>query len=443
MALFNQLLDAQKQFQLQLLAKAGVVGVAVGYRDVKGQLTDELVLVALVEQKKPKDMLTPDDLVPEEIQGAKTDVIEIGVVRAQNISPRDKWRPVMPGGISIGHYKVTAGTLGVMVKDRTTGDRLILSNNHVLANSNDAFVGDPILQPGAVDRGQLPADIIGRLERFVPLRYVGDPVTPPIITSPPPVPTQPPAPKPTQPPAPTPTQPPLPFDPTPTPTQPPTGGTNPTPTQPPTGGTNPTPTQPPDTSTPPTPPPASNNSCDIASVVANVGNALAKFNGSDKRLVVQSVREQSTVPFNNPSAATTLAQQATVAENRMDCALARPVNAAMFSDEIRNIGRIVGIKPPQLGMRVRKTGRTTDTTRGTITLLNATIDVGYNTAKGPRTARFTGQIICTGMSQGGDSGSLMVDDASQYAVGLLFAGSGTATIFTPIDRVLAQLNVTF
>jgi hypothetical protein len=438
MALFNQLLDAQKQFQLQLLAKAGVVGVAVGYRDVKGQPTDELVLVALVEQKKPKDMLTPEDLVPEEIQGAKTDVMEIGIVRAQNISPRDKWRPMLPGGISIGHYKVTAGTLGVMVKDRTTGDRLILSNNHVLANSNDAFIGDPIIQPGAVDKGQLPADIVGRLERFVPLRYVGDPVTPPIITSPP-VPTQPPTPKPTQPPAPTPTQPPLPFD----PTQPPTGGTNPTPTptQPP--APTPNPTQPPDTGTPPVTPPTSNTSCDIANVVANVGNALAKWNGSDKRLVVQSVREQATVPLNNPAAATTLAQQTTVAENRMDCALARPVNAAMFSDEIRNIGRIIGIKPPQLGMKVRKTGRTTDTTRGTITLLNATIDVGYNTLKGPRTARFTGQIICTGMSQGGDSGSLIVEDGSQYAVGLLFAGSGTATIFTPIDRVLAQLNVTF
>ena len=47
------------------------------------------------------------------------------------------------------------------------------------------------------------------------------------------------------------------------------------------------------------------------------------------------------------------------------------------------------------------------------------------------------------MSQGGDSGSLIVELNSQTAVGLLFAGSGTATIFTPIERVLAEMNVQF
>jgi hypothetical protein len=49
--------------------------------------------------------------------------------------------------------------------------------------------------------------------------------------------------------------------------------------------------------------------------------------------------------------------------------------------------------------------------------------------------------MTTGMSAGGDSGSLIVDKNSQKAVGLLFAGSGTATIFTPIDLVLNALQV--
>ena len=39
-----------------------------------------------------------------------------------------------------------------------TGERLILSNNHVLANSNDASPGDPIIQPGAADGGTVGAD---------------------------------------------------------------------------------------------------------------------------------------------------------------------------------------------------------------------------------------------------------------------------------------------
>jgi hypothetical protein len=78
-----------------------------------------------------------------------------------------------------------------------------------------------------------------------------------------------------------------------------------------------------------------------------------------------------------------------------------------------------------------------------VTLLNATVNVGYMTARGPRTARFTGQVITQPMSQGGDSGSLIVDSTENRAVGLLFAGSSMATIFTPIDVVLAALNITF
>jgi hypothetical protein len=113
----------------------------------------------------------------------------------------------------------------------------------------------------------------------------------------------------------------------------------------------------------------------------------------------------------------------------------------MFSNEITQIGIITGTKSPSLGMGVRKFGRTTGFTTGQITLINATIDVGYITQKGKQTARFTGQVMTSGMSQGGDSGSLIVDGSSQNAVGLLFAGSGTATIFTPIERVFAKLGV--
>ena len=70
------------------------------------------------------------------------------------------------------------------------------------------------------------------------------------------------------------------------------------------------------------------------------------------------------------------------------------------------------------------------------------MNVNYSTVSGPRTARFTGQVITDGMSQGGDSGSLVVDATEARAVGLLFAGSDLATIFTPIDVVLTALNIT-
>jgi hypothetical protein len=69
------------------------------------------------------------------------------------------------------------------------------------------------------------------------------------------------------------------------------------------------------------------------------------------------------------------------------------------------------------------------------------VDVGYTTTAGRKTARFTGQVMTTNMSADGDSGSLIVDKNSQNAVGLLFAGSGIVTIFTPIDIVLNALQV--
>jgi hypothetical protein len=79
--------------------------------------------------------------------------------------------------VSIGLFQITAGTLGCVVRDRRSGVRLILSNNHVLANSNNASPGDPILQPGPYDGGSQDRDVIARLERFVKLQFTTAPGT--------------------------------------------------------------------------------------------------------------------------------------------------------------------------------------------------------------------------------------------------------------------------
>lgn len=370
-----QAVEAQSQFEHTLLAKQNVVGVAVGYKESNGVTTDEVAVVVLVEQKKPIAALSAEDAIPRELDGLRTDVVEVGYLRALQ-TPKDRYRPTIPSGVSIGHFKVTAGTLGTIVKDRTTSELFILSNNHVLANCNDAVPGDAILQPGAIDGGQNPGDVVAKLERFVKLSYIGDPVTPP------------------------------------TP-----GGPNP----PPVPG--------------PTPPDPGGNSGCLALIVA-LSNALASALGSQQR--VATVQAASL----GPTVTRASAQAGEVPENRVDCALARPIDPAMFSDDIRQIGLVNDVKAPALGMRVRKYGRTTGFTEGSIKLLNATVNVNYSTVSGPRTARFTGQVITDGMSQGGDSGSLVVDATEARAVGLLFAGSDLATIFTPIDVVLAALNIT-
>ncbi len=74
-------------------------------------------------------------------------------------------RPLRPG-LSVAHPTVSAGTLGGFV--RTAGGLSILSNNHVLAASDAASPGDPVLQPGPADGG-VAADRVASLTAFVPL----------------------------------------------------------------------------------------------------------------------------------------------------------------------------------------------------------------------------------------------------------------------------------
>lgn len=76
-------------------------------------------------------------------------------------------------GTSIGHFAITAGTLGAVVKRRADGVELLLSNNHVLANENKGKVGDAILQPGVADGGTNPADHVASLEPFTRLKKTG------------------------------------------------------------------------------------------------------------------------------------------------------------------------------------------------------------------------------------------------------------------------------
>jgi hypothetical protein len=79
----------------------------------------------------------------------------------------ERHRPLQIG-MSVGHARITAGTLGGFVKG-PRGRKAILSNNHVLADENEGAPGDAILQPGPLDGG-LAADRVAELWRFVPLR---------------------------------------------------------------------------------------------------------------------------------------------------------------------------------------------------------------------------------------------------------------------------------
>lgn len=166
--------EVKKVYEQELLKKANVVGVMTGYKIKKEEKTDELSIVCMVEKKVPKEELTKRDLIPTQIREVTTDVIQVGKIRALQIDKKARHRPC-PMGTSGGHYMITAGTNGELLRDKSTGKMCIGTNNHVGANSNNAEIGDPYLQPGPYDGGTTRDDTIGHLLRFVPIQFVGDP----------------------------------------------------------------------------------------------------------------------------------------------------------------------------------------------------------------------------------------------------------------------------
>jgi hypothetical protein len=169
-----------------LLTYPNVVGVGIGRKVTDGmEASKDEVVTILVEHKLPLAALGHGDILPPQLHVAvyneqgegegrfvDTDVVQVGRIRALK-PPTDKFRPA-PGGVSIGHYAITAGTFGCVVKLKSNGQRVILSNNHVLADSNEGVVGDSILQPGPYDGGGMPGDIIGALGRFIRIDFGED-----------------------------------------------------------------------------------------------------------------------------------------------------------------------------------------------------------------------------------------------------------------------------
>jgi hypothetical protein len=240
--------------------------------------------------------ITPEiqSMFREGIRGQPVKFIEVGHIVALN-DRMVEYRPLV-GGISVGHYAISAGSIGGIVYDNIDNTPLILSNAHVLANSDTptedlASVGDDIFQPGKHDTG---VEVVAHLHDWVPLE---DGVT-------------------------------------------------------------------------------------------------------------------------------------------VDAAVASPVT--QVENLVLDIPKITGITSPEVGMEVKKSGRTTGYTEGTIITTDAAIDVDYGT----EVITLQDQFITTYMSAGGDSGSISVTHDGKV-VGLLFAGSDKATVFNRIENVTSLLGVHF
>lgn len=143
------------------MARSGVVGTAVGLNPA-----GRPVVKVFVTSRDVRGIPEHLDQVPvlREVTGR----FELRVDRTARARPA-------PIGFSVGHPDITAGTLGARV---TNGSQVfILSNNHVLANNNNASIGDPILQPGALDGGSQPGDVIGVLHDYQEIYFGTTPNT--------------------------------------------------------------------------------------------------------------------------------------------------------------------------------------------------------------------------------------------------------------------------
>lgn len=236
----------------------------------------------------------------------------------------ERWPLPVPIGVSAGHPAVTAGTIGARVTDGS--NVFILSNNHVIANNNDAMFGDGILQPGAYDGGLDNADVIATLVDFEVIDFTAD------------------------------------------------------------------------------------NTMDAA---------IALSTPSELSVSTPVGEFGSLVGYGVPS-------------SELHPAYGIP---ELIGDE--DMGAL-------LGTPVQKVGRTTGITSGSVTTIDATVSVCYDSPYCSQIATFIDQVIITpgSFASGGDSGSLIVsDDLLNRGVGLLFAGSPTIVIANRLDLVLNRFGV--
>lgn len=152
-------LVAQERHNPRLRAIPGVVGTAVGLNPGGQAVVRVFTATAGVAG------------IPAGLDNVPVSVEVTGIFSART-DPTTRQRPTFLLGFSVGHPAISAGTAGARVID-LSGKVYILSNNHVLANSNDALINDATLQPGPFDGGVYPTDSMASLADFQVIDFSG------------------------------------------------------------------------------------------------------------------------------------------------------------------------------------------------------------------------------------------------------------------------------
>ena len=105
MSLQDEIKKVLQEYRGKILTLPHVIGVGIGYRITARQTTAELSIMILVRKKLPPAGLEAKAIAPQEIQGIRTDVLEVGDIRPLKYYTNDSFRPTVCLDTEIKHIQ--------------------------------------------------------------------------------------------------------------------------------------------------------------------------------------------------------------------------------------------------------------------------------------------------------------------------------------------------
>jgi len=156
-----------------------ISGIDIGYRyDENGERTDELAVRIHYAGETPGPGFKLADAFLRAADGVPLVVLPASytlhlasaassadAAEASSLPPRRRRVDPLRPGVSISHWRTTAGTLGLIVYDLFSGRPCLLSNHHILVPPANGNPDDSVIQPGASDGGTIPLHTVAHVMR--------------------------------------------------------------------------------------------------------------------------------------------------------------------------------------------------------------------------------------------------------------------------------------
>ena len=165
-------LEIKERAATRLLALPGVHAVGVGAKQVEGRRTEDVAIAVFVEHKRPLAEVPANERIPEEIEGVKTDVIEMpvpqtiqvpGQLFSANREDTKKYRPIR-GGTQCEREGQGQGTFGCLFTMPSDPKTVIAATCHhvIYDNCSDKANKEQVGQAeGSTSSSNCCTDVVG------------------------------------------------------------------------------------------------------------------------------------------------------------------------------------------------------------------------------------------------------------------------------------------